>query len=107
MSTAKVTYHDVNNPPRYGPGGVMGVLPDQIGDRVHVTFTSTPGYGAAQGDETIAAVLADADCGIAAVALGSSVTLAKTRPVKAGATETIRLRSGQRLAIIADADVIT
>jgi hypothetical protein len=108
MSIAKVTYHSrgPSAVPRYPDGELVGVLPDQVGNREHVTFTAAPGHGALQTKQVIAVILADADCGIGVTDGATPVTLAKTRPIKAGVEQSIRIREGQRLGVIADANAV-
>lgn len=103
MAIAKVTYHSFSAAPRYnGSGDVIGVLPAQVGDRVSLTFTTTPDHGAVQDSNILARVLSDTDCGIGITGSGVAITLAKTRPIKAGVTEDILIPSGSRLGIIAE-----
>ena len=108
MSIAKVTYH-ARGPgavPRYPDGELIGVLPDQVGNREHVTFTAVPGHGGVQPKQVIAIILADADCGIGVTDANTAITLVKTRPIKAGVEQSIRIREGQRLGVIADASTL-
>ncbi len=108
MSIAKVTYHarGAGAVPRYPDGELVGVLPDQVGNREHVNFTAVPGHGGVQAKQVIAVILADADCGIGVTDGNTAITLAKTRPIRAGVEQAIRIREGQRLGVIADANAL-
>ncbi|CDO34029.1 hypothetical protein [Novosphingobium sp. KN65.2] len=103
MASAIVTYHSYSAAPRFAfSDDVIPVLPAQEGDRDTLDFTSAADHGEVVAAPMIAVVLADTDCGLGVTDAEVSITLAKTRPIKANAVDYIFVPEGMRLGVIAE-----
>lgn len=94
-----VSYHE-RSAPRYAFGSETGVWPEQVGDSVQLDV-STAKYSSAFADGCIARVVPDVDCRAASLGAAVTITTANSRLLKANTENSIYIKPGNRLGLLA------